>query len=149
MKTHLICIFLVFLFVFFVNFCKIPSTLRWKPDSWLTISSTSLPLQSPSPTPPPPATPFSHNGASPLCPVPSLLFSFASHFLSPLSFATTHQGPGEGKWKVWVLRCGAVWQQGGKLLFYGFIYGSVSFFSTSHMRWEQRRMEEQPDLNPC
>lgn len=64
---------------------------------------------------------------------PSLseLFFLPSHFL-PLSSAPTHQGPREGKWKVYVFCSSAVWQWEAKLLFYGFIYGSVDFWRCAH-----------------
>ena len=67
---------------------------------------------------------------------PSLseLFFLPSHFL-PLSSAPTHQGPREGKWKVCVFCSSAVWQWEAKLLFYGFIYGSVDFWRCAHHTW--------------
>lgn len=68
-----------------------------------------------------------------LPPLPPLLTLLSSlSFPLPLFSATTHQGPSEGKWKVYIFCSGAVWQQEGKLLFYGFIYGSVDFWHCAH-----------------
>lgn len=71
-----------------------------------------------------------HSAIVPPLPPPNSFFSLS--FPLPLSLATTHRGPREGKWKVYVFSSGAVWQQEGKLLFYGFIYGSVDFWRCAH-----------------
>lgn len=53
-------------------------------------------------------------------------------FLPPLIHAGSPSAR-QRKWKVYVFcSSSTVWQQEGKLLFYGFIYGSVDFWRSAH-----------------
>lgn len=76
---------------------------------------------------------FLQNIAPSLCPcspapppILPLLLYLPSHFL-PFPIPHAHRGPKGGEWKVCVFCSSRVWQQEGKLLLYGFIYGSVDF----------------------
>lgn len=66
-------------------------------------------------------------------------------FLPPLIHSGSPSAR-QRKWKVYVFcSSSTVWQQEGKLLFYGFIYGSVGFWRSAHhtrgQKWRAARSE--------